>query len=119
MAEQGNVRFTGVMPALVTPLRADESLNEAAVQQLIRWHLSEGMDGFYICGGTGEGPGLQKHVRMQMAEAACAETRGRGSVIVHVVPLSLPSAITDLSAFNSLTAVMSFVVLLVLVMVTV
>ena len=42
-----------------------------------------------------------------------------GSVIVHVVPLSLPSAITDLSAFNSLTAVMSFVVLLVLVMVTV
>lgn len=92
MAEQGNVRFTGVMPALVTPLRADESLNEVAVQQLIRWHLSEGMDGFYICGGTGEGPGLQKHVRMQMAEAACAETRGRGSVIVHVGAIDLVTA---------------------------
>ena len=39
--------------------------------------------------------------------------------MVHVVPLSLPSAITDLSAFNSLTAVISFSLLFALVMVTV
>ena len=87
-----NVKFTGVMPALVTPLNADETINEAASRKLMQWLLSEGMDGFYLCGGTGEGPVVQKAERMKLAEIAREETQGKGDLIVHVGAVDLKTA---------------------------
>ena len=87
-----NVKFTGVMPALVTPLNADETINEAASRKLMQWLLSEGMDGFYLCGGTGEGPVVQKNERMKLAEIAREETQGKGDLIVHVGAIDLKTA---------------------------
>ena len=87
-----NVKFTGIMPALVTPLNADETINEAASRKLMQWLLSEGMDGFYLCGGTGEGPVVQKAERMKLAEIAREETQGKGDLIVHVGAVDLKTA---------------------------
>lgn len=87
-----NVKFTGVMPALVTPLNADETINEAASRKLMQWLLSEGMDGFYLCGGTGEGPVVQKSERKKLAEIAREETQGKGDLIVHVGAVDLKTA---------------------------
>lgn len=87
-----NVKFTGIMPALVTPLNADETINEAASRKLMQWLLSEGMDGFYLCGGTGEGPVVQKAERMKLAEIAREETQGKGDLIVHVGAIDLKTA---------------------------
>ena len=87
-----NVQFRGVMPAIVTPLCEDESLNARTAERLVQWHLQEGMDGFYICGGTGEGPGLQKNVRMEMAELVCSKVRGQAASIVHVGAIDLVTA---------------------------
>ena len=48
-------KFEGILPALVTPLCEDNyTINEAAVKQLVDLHLSQGANGFYIIGGTGE-----------------------------------------------------------------
>ena len=77
-----NVRFSGIMPALVTPLHPDETVNRETVGRLIRWHLSEGHAGFYVCGGTGEGPVLQLRERMEMAKTVREETAGRAAEIV-------------------------------------
>ena len=44
-----NIRFTGVMPALVTPFDAEGHVKRDAVEKLMNWHLSTGMKGFYIC----------------------------------------------------------------------
>ena len=94
METMSNVRFTGVMPALVTPLNPDESLNEESARRLMRHLLEQGMDGFYLCGGTGEGPALQKELRMRLAEAAREETKGKGKLIVHVGAVDLVTART-------------------------
>ena len=56
-------RFQGVMPALVTPLRDDETLNISVLRQLIDGLLAQGADGFYIGGATGEGIALSREVR--------------------------------------------------------
>ncbi|MBQ2271836.1 MAG: dihydrodipicolinate synthase family protein, partial [Clostridia bacterium] len=44
------MRFKGVMPALITPLKADESLNRPVVGQLINDLLAKGAQGFYVGG---------------------------------------------------------------------
>ena len=47
--------ITGVVPALVTPFKEDGSVNTDIVPELIEFHISAGVGGFYLCGNTGEG----------------------------------------------------------------
>ena len=86
-----NIRFTGVMPALLTPLHADGSVNTAAVKPLTDFALDNGVDGFYVCGSSGEGPVLSASARMEMTEAVMDAVKSRKTragrspdVIVHV-----------------------------------
>ena len=48
-------KFTGIMPALVTPLTADEKINVPELEKLINYLIDKKADGFYIGGATGEG----------------------------------------------------------------
>ncbi len=88
-----NVLFKGVMPALVTPLNPDETINTDSLKRLIRWHMDSGMDGFYVCGATGEGPVVAPAERMKLAEIAREETRGRAKLLVHVGAIDLKTAV--------------------------
>ena len=88
-----NVLFSGILPALVTPLTGRETINEDAARRLMRWHMDQGMDGFYICGATGEGPVVTPQERMRLAEIAREETLVRGKkAIVHVGAIDLTTA---------------------------
>ena len=40
-----NVLFSGIIPALVTPLDRAEHINEDTARRLMRWHLDAGADG--------------------------------------------------------------------------
>ncbi|MCI8852571.1 MAG: N-acetylneuraminate lyase [Lachnospiraceae bacterium] len=89
-----NIHFTGIIPALVTPLKADETIHEETARRLMNWQMDQGVDGFYLCGGTGEGPVVQPGERMKLAEIAREETAARGKkLIVHVGCVDLKSAI--------------------------
>ena len=89
-----NIQFTGIMPALVTPLKEDETIHEETARRLMNWQMDQGVDGFYLCGGTGEGPVVQPEARMKLAEIAREETGARGrKLIVHVGCVDLTSAV--------------------------
>jgi len=79
-----NIRFKGIMPALITPFDENGAIKSKAVNQLIDWHLSEGVQGFYICGTTGEGPAISAESRMKMAEVSIGAVKGRGIIIDHI-----------------------------------
>ena len=49
------MKFTGVMPALITPLTDEGKLNRDVLERLIEDLIAQGADGFYIGGATGEG----------------------------------------------------------------
>ena len=88
-----NVLFSGIIPALVTPLDRAEHINEDTARRLMRWHLDAGADGFYILGATGEGPVVAPGERMKLAEIAREETRARGAkAIIHVGAVDLTTA---------------------------
>jgi len=79
-----NILVKGILPALITPFYDNGKVKVDTVRQLVDWHLSEGVNGFYICGSTGEGPALRISTRMEMAEAVVESVKGRGIVIDHI-----------------------------------
>lgn len=87
-----NVKFTGIMPALISPVNEDGSIRKDSLRRIIRWHLDAGCDGFYLCGGTGEGTVMQVKDRMNLAEIAAEEVNGKAKLICHVGAIDLKSA---------------------------
>lgn len=81
--------LSGIIPALVTPLYDDETLNAAAFEQLLERVYSAGVDGIYLCGNTGEGLALSPEVRRQVAEVGMRNSPRGKHVIVHAGASSL------------------------------
>ena len=88
-----NKLFTGIMPALITPIEEDGALRASSAQRIMEYELSEGAKGFYINGNTGEGLFLSEKTRRELAELAVAVNRGRGVVINHVGAVDALSAL--------------------------
>lgn len=86
-------RFTGVLPALITPLKEDETLNVTVLHQLVNDLLKQGADGFYVGGATGEGIALRQDVREQLAEETIKLVGGRKPCIIHVASADFSEAI--------------------------
>ncbi|MBQ6474027.1 MAG: dihydrodipicolinate synthase family protein [Victivallales bacterium] len=76
-------KFTGVMPALLTPFDAKGTILKDSVKALVDRLIGQGARGFYLCGSTGEGPILSARQRMTMAEYAIEAIAGRADAIVH------------------------------------
>ena len=71
----------GSMTALVTPMREDGSLDEAAYTRLIDWQIAQGTQGIIPVGTTGESPTLSHEEHKRVVELAVAGARGRVPVI--------------------------------------
>lgn len=76
--------FAGIWPAMITPLNDDESVNHAAVEQLVERFVEEQLGGLYILGSTGQWPLLTLDTRRAVAERVVQAADGRIPVIVHV-----------------------------------
>jgi N-acetylneuraminate lyase len=87
------MRIDGIIPALVTPLRADGSLNTEAAGRLTERLLADGASGLYVCGSTGECFLMSAQERIQLVAAVCEAAAGRGFVIAHVGAIATADAI--------------------------
>ena len=90
-------RLRGLIAATYTPFKLDGSLDLAAVPPLVERLLADGIEGFYVCGSTGEGVSLSTPERKQVTEAFVATANGRVPVVVQVGHNSLAEA-RDLAA---------------------
>ena len=87
------MKFKGVMPALVSPIDANEKINVPVLNQLLNDLLAKGADGFYLCGATGEGIAIDPEQRMVLAEEAIKTVGGRKPCIVQVASGNFEDAI--------------------------
>lgn len=74
----------GVIPAVVTSFRSDESLDENAVRRTVRFLVDSGVHGLYLTGSTGEMFLMDEHERNRVLELAVEEAGGRVPVIAHI-----------------------------------
>lgn len=85
--------FRGVFPALVTPFKADNSLDKDALMRLIDRNMEEGVDGFYISGSTGESFMMTNDQRKELTSHIVRAVGGRVKVIVNIGSFSLDQAL--------------------------
>ena len=78
------MKFTGVIPAHVTPLNVDESINLPVLHKLIGDLIDKKADGFYVGGATGEGLALRPEERKVLTEEAVRAVGGRVPTIIQV-----------------------------------
>ena len=74
-------RFTGLGTALVTPFRADGSIDETAVRRLARRQVEAGVHFVSPCGTTGEAPTLSQREKLRVVELVMDEVAGRVPVL--------------------------------------
>jgi N-acetylneuraminate lyase len=79
-----NKLFTGIMPAMITPIDAAGRLKAKSAEAIMKLELDAGVNGFYVNGATGEGLFLSEATRREMIETAVAVTGGRAKIINHV-----------------------------------
>jgi N-acetylneuraminate lyase len=73
-----------ILVAPVTPMTADGELNLTRVPAMYRTLRARGADGFYLCGGTGEGMLMDVEERMRVVDAWRDAAGDEASLIVHV-----------------------------------
>jgi len=76
---ENKVGFTpkGIIPAVITPLTAEEKFNEKAMRKLINYLIDGGVHGLFVTGTTGEFYGLTPEEKREILLVTMDETRGR------------------------------------------
>lgn len=67
----------GIIPAVITPLTAEEKFNDKAMRKLINYLISGGVHGLFITGTTGEFYGLSPEEKKEIFQVTMDETKGR------------------------------------------
>lgn len=90
---ENNVLVKGIKTALVSCVDEEGKVYEDSMRKLMDWNFKAGMNGFYICGGTGEGPVLQKETRKAIAEIATDFAKDKDCMIIdHIGAIDLTTA---------------------------
>lgn len=76
--------FSGSLVAIVTPMRADGSIDHAAWARLIDWHVESGTGGIVVGGSTGESATLTDAELWDLTLRACEQARHRIAIIAGV-----------------------------------
>lgn len=74
-------RLRGSIAPMVTPFQADGSLDDAALERLIEWHLENGTHGISVTGTTGEPSALTLEEREHVMAVAARTIRGRAPFV--------------------------------------
>ena len=77
-------RLHGIVPPLPTPLRADESIDAAALARLIEFQLKAGVHGLWVLGTTARFDLIPDARLREAAETAASAAAGRVPLVLNV-----------------------------------
>jgi 4-hydroxy-tetrahydrodipicolinate synthase len=92
------ITIQGSLPAIVTPMHEDGSLDLPRLRSLVEWHIGEGSDGIVVVGTTGESPTVDFDEHCQLIETTVEQAAGRVPVIAGTGANSTAEAI-ELAGF--------------------
>ena len=76
------LKIEGIIPAMVTPMNQDETVNEEGLKKIIDHVIDGGVHGIFILGSQGESFALTFEEKKQVIKASLAATSGRVPVYV-------------------------------------
>ncbi len=94
--------FSGSLVAIVTPMRADGSIDLTAWAHLIDWHIESGTSGIVVGGSTGESPTLTDAELWALTQRACEHARRRIPIVVGVGSSSTAASVERARRYSQL-----------------
>jgi N-acetylneuraminate lyase len=88
-----NEQFSGIWPAMLTPLTDAGEPNFAEIEKLVDLFVKQGLGGLYVLGSTGQWPLLSLDQRRAAAERIVRAAAGRIPVMVHVGAVATDDAV--------------------------
>ena len=73
--------FSGCYTALITPFAPDLKIDDAGLEKLMAFQVSEGVSGVLAVGTTGESPTLDWEEHNRVTERVCTQIKGHGRAI--------------------------------------
>ncbi|MBA8821000.1 4-hydroxy-tetrahydrodipicolinate synthase [Ochrobactrum sp. GPK 3] len=89
----------GILPALVTPVQSDDTIDLKATEALFAWLDQQGVDGVVPLGGTGEYGALSRGERNRFVELSAKAMEGKGPVVAGVLDPGYHDAIASAKDF--------------------
>ena len=77
-------KYQGIIPAFYACYDAEGAINPAAVREMTRWFIDQGVQGLYVGGSSGECIYQSKEDRKITLENVMAEAKGKLTIIAHV-----------------------------------
>ncbi len=96
--------FEGLYTALITPFKADGSLDEEGFRLLVKRQVNARVDGILVLGSTGESPTLSDAEGERLISIAREESQGKTALIVGVGTNSTALSITKAKKAQAMQA---------------
>jgi 4-hydroxy-tetrahydrodipicolinate synthase len=77
--------WKGIIPAMVTPLNPDETLDRDSLEKIINHLINSGCTGIFAAGSTGEYTNLRKTVYLDLVKLTITLVNGRIPVCIGVI----------------------------------
>ena len=78
------MRLKGIFVPMLTPLHADETVDEASLRRLVDFLVGAGVHGLWAMGTTGEFAALPESERARAVAATVERAAGRVPVIANI-----------------------------------
>src|SRR5512140_2757778 len=75
------MKLRGCGTAIVTPFKANGSIDEPALRSFVDWQVTEGIDFLVPCGTTGETPTLTKDEWLRVIDITIEVAGGRVPIV--------------------------------------
>ena len=90
-------KLHGIVPPVITPLHADETIDHAALERQLDRLLTAGVHGLFFLGSTGEQPALRATERAAAIRTAARVVNGRIPLIVGTMANSTAHALDHIA----------------------
>ena len=77
-------RFAGLWPAVITPMTVDGQVAYGTLERMVDLFATQGLDGLYLTGSTGQWPLLSGEERRRILECAAGAAAGRLPLRAHI-----------------------------------
>lgn len=111
--DMAHVNLKGMGVALVTPFKADKSIDFEALGHLLEYQLKNSIDFLVVLGTTAETPALTADEKRQIREFVVERVRGRVPLVIGIggnntAGVAEELRTTDLSAFSAVLSVVPY-----------
>lgn len=90
----GKPGLQGIIPPMITPLKGPDDLDIHGLERLVEHIVAGGVQGLFILGTSGEGPGLSYRLRRELIQRVCRQLRGRLPVLVGITDTSFTETVS-------------------------